>query len=272
MDTVLRGIKIGIFGAGHLGRAVASRLTLGGIDAADLAVCHGGSSTTVRELEKVGLTHLVKVPAEVVNQSKILLYLVRPQNYMAIANYCPPRDVLFVSFLAGVPLERIPAQVAGSQRVRIMTSAPDTLMRGKAIAAVYPSMNAKIRAVLGTIGARVLPLRKESDVHAFTALGPCLPIALTLWESLGHGVEEHQILDIAERYGLPDYLSILKWAREVQPRGFAGRDLERFINQATTPGGVTEAILVAMKQGQSLSDSLCCGVQRSVELSLAACR
>lgn len=267
---ILRGVKIGIFGAGHLGRAVASRLVLGGIGADDLTVCHGGSSTTLRELEKAGLAHLIKVPAEVVNRSKILLYLVRPQDYMAIAEYRLPRDVLFVSFLAGVPLERIPVQVPESQRVRVMTSAPDTLIHGKAIAAVYPATDREVRAMLGLIGARIFPLRQQSGIHAFTALGPCLPIALTLWEDLGLGVEERQILDVAERSGLPDYVAILKWAREVQPRGLTGKELDLFINQATTPGGVTEAILLAMRQGKSLSDSLCCGIQRSIELSQGA--
>ena len=261
-------MRIGIFGAGALGRAIASRLVLGGIEADDLAICYRGSPTTLCELERTGLAHLVRTPASVINRSEILLYLVRPQHYMAIAEYCVPRDVLFVSFLAGVPLERMPVQVPEAQRVRVMTSAPDTLMHGKAIAAVYPAVNPELHAMLELLGARVFLLRQQSDIHAFTALGPCLPMVLTLWEGMGREVEERQILNLAERFGLRGYLAILKWAREAQPRGLTGKELDLFIGQVTTPGGVTEAIIAAMRQHQSLGDSLCRGIDRSIELSL----
>src|SRR5262245_51245009 len=160
MDTTLRGVRIGVFGAGHLGRAVASRLVLAGMGVGDLAICHGGSSATHRELQKAGIAHLIEEPSEVVSRSKILLYLVRPQSYTAIAKHPMAPDALFVSFLAGVPLERIPAHVPESRRARVMTSSPDTLMSGKAIAAIYPPTNIDVRALLETIGAWVFSLRR----------------------------------------------------------------------------------------------------------------
>lgn len=272
MKMILRGVKVGVFGAGHLGRAVLSRLSLGGIHGDDLAVCHHGSSATRRALEEAGLAHLVRAPTEVVGRSNILLYAVLPQDYTAIAKYSVPREALFVSFLAGVPLDRIPVQVPNSQRFRVMPSAPDTLMDGKAIAAVYPATNAGIRALLELIGARIFPLPQETDMHAFTVLGPCLPVALALWENLGKRADERRIREIAERFGLHDCVAVLKWAREVQPRGLRGGDLEIFINQAATAGGVTEAIILAMRQGESLSESLYRGIERSTELCQDACK
>jgi pyrroline-5-carboxylate reductase len=192
---------------------------------------------------------------------------VRPQHYKAIAQHRPARGLLFVSFLAGVSLNTIPVLVPLAQRMRVMTSAPDTLLHGKAIAAIYPAGNAHVRAILQLLGAQILPLSEESQAHAFTVLGPCLPIALTFWESMGRTTDERELVDVAVRSGLPEYSGLLKWAREIQPRGLAGAELEAFVAQATTPGGVTEAILVAMREGNSLAGALWRGIQRSHELN-----
>lgn len=264
---LLHDVNIGIFGAGHLARALASQLVRGGIADDNLSVCHRGSLATRRALEKAGLAHLIRKPADLLEWSNILLYTVRPQDYKVIAKHNTPKELLFVSLLAGVPLERIPVGVPQDQRVRIMPSAPDTLTHGRAIAAVYPAANPEIRALLKLIGARLYSLHRESDMHAFTALGPCLPMALAFWESLGKTVEEREILDIAERFGLPDPVGLLKWAREAQPRGLSNNELDYYLSQAATEGGVTEAILLAIREGKPFPDSLCSGIERSVELS-----
>ena len=258
---------LGLFGAGQLGRAIAKGLLDIGLPRHNLAICHRGSQETDHELAVAGLSELVADSKQVTQQSRILFYLVLPQDCLSIGDFNLNDDSLFVSFLAGVSLNNFPARIPDAQRVRAMTSAPDTLRQRNGIAALYPTNTPLIREILESLGLRIVALRQESDIHAFTALGPCLPIVLTYWDSLGYKIDDVELLETARRFALPDYFPILQWAHGVRPKGLTGRERDRYLIQATTPGGVTDAILTAMKNGMSLSDALTRGVERSQELA-----
>ena len=259
--------SVGLFGAGHLGRALAEALLAGGLPRQNIAICHRGSGETDRELAISGLTDLVTDKEEVVRRSRILLYLVRPQEYTAIHDCKLQDDCLLISFLAGIPLEKLPVRLPYTQRVRVMTSAPDTLRRQNGIAALYPADNAVTRELLESLNLRVVSLMHESDIHTFTALGPCLPIVLTFWEGLGHEINYSELLETVKKFDLFDYHEILEWAHSVRPRGLSDEERERYVAQATTPGGVTDAILSALRTGKSLSTALEQGIERSLELA-----
>ncbi|MEN6375383.1 MAG: NAD(P)-binding domain-containing protein [Smithella sp.] len=261
--------SIGLFGAGYLGRAIAKGLLEAGLPRRNLAICHRGSEATDRELADAGLADLVAGSQKVVLQSRILLYLVRPQNYQAIRDYDLRGNSLFISFLAGVPLSNLPIHIPDSQRVRVMTSAPDTFRRHNGIAALYPADNPLAREMLVSLGLRVVPLGQESDIHAFTALGPCLPIVLTYWESAGCNIDDQELLETAKKYGLSDYAPILRWAHSIRPGQLSPEEIEHYLAQATTPGGITDAILSAMSAGMSLSAALQRGIERSKELAVS---
>lgn len=260
---------MGLFGAGHLGRAIAKGFLEAGFPRRNLAICHHGSEETGRKLAALGLADMVADCKQMVRQSRILLYLVRPQSYQAIRDFDLRDDTLFISFLAGVPLNNLPVHVPGSQRVRVMTSVPDTLRQRNGISALYPADNLLTREILDSLGLRVVSLRQESDIHAFTALGPCLPIVLTYWESAGCNIDDHELLGTAKNCGLSDYLPILQWAHNVRPRQLSREEIDRYLAQAATPGGVTDAILSAMRTGMSLSGALQQGIERSQELAAA---
>ncbi len=258
---------IGLFGAGHLGRTIAKGLLEAGLPRRSLIICHRGSEETSRELATAGLADLVASSEQVVDRSRILLYLVRPQNYQVIRNFDLRDDSLFISFLAGVYLNKLPVHIPDSRRVRAITSAPDTLRQRNGIAALYPADNPLTREMLDSLGLSVVPLRQESDIHAFTALGPCLPIVLTYWESIGRTIDDQELLATAKKFDLPDYRPILQWAHNVRPRQLSSKEIGRYLAQAATPDGVTDAILSAMKAGMSLSAALQRGIERSQELA-----
>lgn len=267
--TFLGSCTLGIFGAGHLGRAIAQGLLDAEFPKSRLALCSRGASRTNEAVGRANLAELVVDPQELVRRSNLLLYTVRPQDYMAIGNFTLREDCVLLSFLAGVPLARLPVMLSDEQRVRVLTSAPYTLRRKMGIAAVYPANNVLANEVVSTLQLRMLPLRRESDVHAFTALGPCLPIALTYCEGLGHDVNEAELIETAQKFELPDASDLIKWARAVQPRGLAEVERLRHISEATTPGGVTEAILRGIELGERLPVALERGIRRSRELSVA---
>ncbi|MBI2515830.1 MAG: NAD(P)-binding domain-containing protein [Opitutae bacterium] len=259
---------LGLFGAGHLGRAIAQGLLAAGLPKRRLAICRRGSIETDRALSDAGLAEVVASSEQVARRSRILLYLVRPQDYLAMQGLELRADCLVVSFMAGVPLQNLPANVAAAQRVRAMTSAPDTLRQRDGLAALYPADNPLTRELLASLHLKIVPLRRESDFHAFTALGPCLPIALTQWEGLGHEIDDAELRQTAERFELPDYDSILQWAHRVRPRRLSDAERKRYLAQAATPGGVTEAILHALTSGMNLSAALEQGIKRSRELAI----
>ena len=148
-----------------------------------------------------------------------------------------------------------------------MSSAADSLRQRKGIAALTPAVSPLIREVMECLGLHIWELRSEDDIHAFTALGPCLPIALTYWEALGNPVDDSELLDTADRFFLPDYASILRWAHGIRPRNLSQDKLHCYLDQATTPGGVTEAILNGIESGMRLPEALVQGIARSRELA-----
>ena len=266
----LGGKTLGIFGAGHLGRALAEGLLRVGLPRKQMAICHRGTQTTRSQLCADGLDDLVVEAEHLVRRSRIVLYLVRPQHYAAIEKYRIRADCLFVSFLAGIPLKRIPVDVADDNRIRVMTSAPDTLQRRHGLAALYATANADsepMLEILESLGMRIVVLTREADIHAFTVLGPCLPIALTYWSRLGNTIDEHEILETACKHALPDCDVILQWALSTRSLSFSNDEGSGYLTEAVTPGGVTDAIISGMKNGMRFSQALERGIERSRELA-----
>lgn len=254
---------LGIFGAGHLARAIATILLQRGFPRTRLLLCHRGSQATDSALRGSPLFPSVTSALEVSRRSKLLLYLVRPQDSGAIGAYRLRPDCCFVSFMAAVPIAEVPVDPVVADRCRVLTSAPDTLLAGTGIAAAYPSDHSLIAGLIEALGLRLVSLRDESDFHAFTALGVCLPICLAYWESLGREIDDEEVMDRGRRSGLPYYEGLFRWARSVQPRGMSGPEMKEFLTRSATRGGVTEAMLSAITSGRSLSAALDSGLARS---------
>lgn len=265
--TSLMSCRVGLVGAGHLGRAIAQGLIDAGLPRTMVALCHEGSSRTRQALAETGLDDLVVDARELAEWAQVVLYLVRPQARAVIDGLVLRADALFISFLAGVAVGTLQVHPSQTPRVRVMTSTPDTLRAGKAIAAAFPAHNGLAEQLLTALRAQVFELDSESDFHAFTALGPGLPVALTVWEGLGHITSESDIVALASEYGLKGWSEVLAWARSVQPQGLTHTQRDAYVTQATTPGGVLEAVSKAMVSGLSLTDSLRRGIARSNELS-----
>lgn len=255
--------ELGLFGAGHLARAIATSLLRAGLPRTRLLLCHRGSPATDAALRGSPLFPSLTTATEVSRRSKLLLYLVRPQDAGAIGAYRLRPDCCFVSFMAAVPIAEIPVEPAVADRCRVLTSAPDTLLAGNGIAAVYPPGHSAVAGIVEALNLRLVSLRDESDFHAFTALGVCLPICLAYWESLGRDVDDDQVIDRGRQSGLPYYERLFRWARAVQPRGMSASEMQEFLTRSATRGGVTEAMLSAISSGASLPAALDSGVARS---------
>ncbi|MEW6110500.1 MAG: NAD(P)-binding domain-containing protein [Thermodesulfobacteriota bacterium] len=93
--------SLGIFGAGYLGRAIIRGLLQAGFPKQRLVICHKGSRETRQKLAAAGPSGLEADRHEAVRRSKIVFYLVRPQDYLSMGGCTMKGDSLFVSFLAG---------------------------------------------------------------------------------------------------------------------------------------------------------------------------
>jgi hypothetical protein len=59
----------------------------------------------------------------------------------------------------------------------------------------------------------------------------------------------------------------VRWARAAQPRSLSPEERAAQIQQAATPGGVSEAIFARIGKGDSLAMALEAGIQRSRALA-----
>lgn len=262
----LDGSAVGVFGAGHLGRALAGALLNAELPRAQLVLCHSGSATTTEALDAAGLSDRDVTAAQLLNAAKLVLYLVRPQAVDAIAGLPMRPDALLVSFLAGTGLARIPAAVPPEKRVRVMVSDPDTLAKQNGIAALFPE-SAVVQALLQALGLSVLVLPSEDRFHAFTAIGPCLPMAVAWCLGNDQPIDRDSLLALGARYGFADYPEIIAWALEVCPKDLPRQDLNAYLARAATPGGVTEAVINGLRTGDDIVTALERGIRRSEELA-----
>ncbi len=260
----LDGAPLGLFGAGHLGRALACALVDAGWPREQLVICHGGSANTTAALEAAGLGDRVVSAPVLTERAKLVFYLVRPQNVDAIAGLALRPDALLVSFLAGIDLQRLP--VGGTARMRGMMSDPASLAQKNGIAALYPK-NEMVEQLLQAIGLRVTLLASESDTAAFTALGTCLPMAAAWCFGYEWPIDRAALYAAGRHHDLAGYADIVEWALDVCPKGVTRKALETYLTHAATPGGITEAVLNGLAAGDDIATALERGVRRCEELA-----
>jgi pyrroline-5-carboxylate reductase len=258
------GAPLGLFGAGHLGRALARALLDAGWPREQLLICHGGSANTVAALEAAGLGDRVVSAPLLAERAKLVFYLVRPQSVDVIAGLAMRPDALLVSFLAGIDMQRIP--VGATARLRAMMSDPASLAKRNGIAALYPK-NEMVEQLLRALGLRVTLLGTEADTAAFTALGTCLPMAAAWCLGYDRPIDRAALDAAGRRHDLAGYADIVDWAFEVCPKGVTRKELETYLTHAATPGGITEAVLNGLAAGDDIATALERGVRRCEELA-----
>jgi pyrroline-5-carboxylate reductase len=163
--------------------------------------------------------------------------------------------------MAGVPLSSL-EKVFGKNICRIMTSGPDTIHQNKAMVAIYP-FNETVSRIITATGFTPIVLDEEQEMHYFT-VGVCLPAALVLAKKLGVKVE----FDPRDRD--PGYAIIhqlFSWAKSIIPQFASDEETGDYIRKMTTPGGITEAILINLEKNRDLGKALDAGVERSMTIS-----
>jgi len=251
---------VGILGAGHLGCAIAETLLRQGLAREQLFVSHGSSPKTKQRLHELGLDSQIRDNRTLFESVDTLFLTIRPQAISQLEAAPSSSKAHVISCLAGVPRARLEMQLH-IPVTHAMPSGPATLAQDKGIIALYPAENT-IQPLLQAMLLRCIMLPDEDLFHLFTA-GVCLPAALLLCES------KPAINEAIEHFAAiyPPFREIHLWAQDVLPPAMTATECENYVRAMCTPGGITEAIVNSLRQGESLRYALQRGVDRSRELS-----
>lgn len=256
----LNGLRIGIVGCGHLGQAIARTLVSRGFEKSRLLISYRGNPQTRQRFEKQELAECLTTNERLFQEAELILLTVKPQDIRNLGNIAVPPQTCLVSCAAGVSAELL-NRIFRARVIRLMLSGPDTILDVKGAAAMYPE-DERLGLLLRAMGLMTVAITTETALDVFTA-GVCLPAAI-----LKAGDQEAQtaaIARIAPEY--PLFAQLYDWAVTVLPEGQTDGEKADYISKMATGGGVTEAIIRALENGEALDGALKKGIGRIQEIS-----
>ncbi len=258
----LASLRLGILGGGRLGLTLAKAFLSLGVNDITLKISHRGDEKTRGQIELAGLGGCLVSNEELCSQTDIQIIAIPPSRIRDLQHIPFRQGAQVVSAMAAISTSQLKA-AAGIPICRMMPSGPDTILKGRAIAAIYPDRS-WLKVILAAAGFRIYALADEQLMHYFT-LGVCLPAALVVARHRGLVTQEaiHQF-NLQYR----DFLEIAAWARQVIPSFQSDQEEQHYIREMATAGGITQAIVESMVQGSTFSLALDAGLQRSKAIGL----
>ncbi len=250
--------KIGVIGAGRIGRALILKLLEKGYPYDNIKLTYNGSIFTFSDISDNDLIDMISSNAEIVKESSVLILSVPPQSFKPIGFFNLPKDLLVISFMAGITTDAIKEQTGSDNVVRIIPTGPDTIKDSRAIAGVYGE-NEVANEIFDLLDFDYVMVDDEDKMN-YIAIAGCLP---AIYCRVNPESEDNieAVNKISEDF--PEFRDIAKKCEGLVPE----ENKEEFISRFTTPGGVTQAILNGLNSGKSLYDSLLMGIKRNKELS-----
>ncbi len=257
-EKVLFENKIGVIGAGHIGRALILKLLEKGFPYENIQLTYNGSIFTFSDIADNNLIDMISSNAEIVKSSSILILSVPPQSFKPIGDFNLDKDTLVISFMAGISSDEVKKQTGSDNVVRIIPTGPDTIMNSHAIAGVYGE--SKVAEELFDLLDIDYYVLDDEEKMNYMAIAGCLPAVYCRIDP--ESDENREAVDkISEDF--PEFKEIAEKCEKLVPD--EGR--EEFIKSFSTPGGITEAIFIRLNNGRSMYHALMRGLERNEELS-----
>ncbi len=249
--------RIGIIGAGNMGRAIILKLLEKNYPYENIELSYNGSIFTFSELYDNNLVDMITSNASIVENTSIIILAVPPQLFSKIGEFKLDDDTLVISIMAGISIDDIKKQTGSNNVVKIIPTGPDTIKNSEAIAGVYPS-NDVANELFDLLDIDYYLLDNEDQMEYISIAG-CLPAVFC---KVDYSDKENQkaIEEFANDF--TDFIEIAQKTSKLVPDD----NKEEFIKSFSTPGGVTEAIIRSLDDGNSLFDSLNAGLERLHEL------
>ena len=257
---LLNSLKVGIVGCGHLGQALAQSLLAHGLKKENLLLSYRGNPLTYQKLEAKGLAPCLTDNKNLFMEAGIILLITKPADISAFKGMASSEKSLIVSCMAGVPIELL-SGIFEKNIYRMMFSGPDTLIAGNGIAAAYPR-HEYLELLARFINLEYIQISAEKDMDTFTA-GVCLPAAILKLRNPDACSEAMKIIGVE----YPLLSELYAWAVEAAPDLQDDAETELYIEKMATKGGITEAIITSLQNGNTLDAALLKGIHRAEEIS-----
>lgn len=260
--------KVVLQGVGRLGSAILEGwLKTGAVAPADLIILSPSEKPAAEAARALGAQ--INPQLEALSEASAFVIGVKPAKWVEAAqpvlSYLSP-DAVIVSVMAGVRAETM-ARVFGSRKiVRIMPTTGVAQARG--VASIWAADQDARQVGTDLFGpiAETVHLDDEDTLHAATAVSGCGPAYFfDFTRALAKaGVEAGLSQEAAEQLARATLRS--------SAAGVEGADsLDALIDRVASPGGVTQAGLVAMNENGALNrvvkSAVEAAVAKSVELS-----
>lgn len=256
---LLNRLKVGIVGCGHLGQSIAQSLLNHGLERGSLLVSSKGSQKTLQKLEEMGLTQNLATNQTIFEQAGIVLITIRPQDILELNGMVMPENAIIVSCMAGVSIDLLNT-ILGTRVYRMMFSGPDTIAKRIGVASMFTE-HAYLKQLLRVMNLAYVKSANEKDLDVFTA-GVCMPAAL-----LKRSGDDIQMSLNKRKEQYPLFLELYQWANRVLPDFETDAEKKQYIDKMITKGGITEAIINCLNNGDSFDMALLSGVKRTQEIS-----
>jgi len=257
--------KIGMVGFGHLGSSIAEALVNGGFPKSNLMISYKGSQATMDRVSGLKLESCVRDSEYLMKNSDIIILAARPQNIREIAQNYVRRDTLILSFMAALPLSAL-SSFFDCRISRAMCSGPETISGGRGICVLHHGTDAA-RNLVCLCGMREMQIKTEDEIDAFTA-GICIPPIL-----MNIKVDERErkkvLNDMALRWSI--YRELSSWI-EAELALSASQNDKKSLENVSTKGGVSEAMVTSLINGGSFFPSVERGIERCAALRSELCK
>ena len=257
--------KIGMVGFGHLGSSIAEALLNGGFSKSNLMISYRGSRATMDRVSGMKLESSVRDPEYLMKNSDIVILAARPQNIREISENHVRKDTLILSFMAALPLSAL-SSFFDCSISRAMCSGPETISGGRGICVLHHGTDAA-RKLVSLCGMREMQIRTEDEIDAFTA-GICIPPIL-MNIKVDEGERKKALKNMALRWSV--YRELSPWI-EAELELSASQNDKKSLENVSTNGGVSEAMVNSLINGGSFFPSVERGVERCAELRSELCK
>lgn len=249
--------KIGVIGAGNIGQALILKLIEKNFPKDNIKLTYNGSIFTFEKIYDNDLVDMISDNTKIVEESSILILSVTPQSFKQIGNFGITDDKLVISFMAGITIEELKKQTGSNNIVRIIPTGPDTILDSVAIAGAYPS-NEVAESLFDLLDFDYDIVDNEDKMDLMVLAG-CFPAIYCKCNP----DSEDTIRDI-ERIadGCVEFIEMSKKSKSLVPK----ENHDEFIEKFATKGGITEAIINSLNEGDSLYDALLKGLERNKQL------
>lgn len=259
---------VGIAGFGHLGRSLAAPLVRNGFPKDRLLISYRGSETTHRAACNLGLDGCLTSTEDLLMRADVAVVATRPQDALSLTGFEVKRGALIVSCMAGLSVDLLEL-VFRTEVKRMMCSGPDSILEGRGIATLYP-YDERVESLLELMRLRVYATSDEAELDSFT-IGICIPAMLLNvradWRDVRTALRCMEL-------SYPVYGALQNWIDDIMPETLQNgaevetasvRSAERLKN-VSTRGGVTEAMMNALRQGSGFGEALQIGIERGREI------